>query len=42
MKKVLISACLIGDKVRYDGKDNLSPYIEQLMQLFELIPFCPE
>ncbi len=42
MKKVLISACLIGDKVRYDGRDNAIDYIEQLMKHFELIPFCPE
>lgn len=42
MKKALISACLIGDKVRYDGKDSLIPYIDELMEHFELIPFCPE
>lgn len=42
MKKVLISACLIGDKVRYDGRDNTIEHIEQLMKHFELIPFCPE
>ncbi|MFA5481279.1 MAG: DUF523 domain-containing protein [Bacilli bacterium] len=42
MKKILISACLAGDKVRYDGKDNLSPFLAQLMEHFELIPFCPE
>lgn len=42
MKKVLISACLVGDRVRYDGKHSLSPYIEQLMKHYELVPFCPE
>ena len=42
MKKALISACLVGDRVRYDGKDNLIPYIEDLMKHYELIPFCPE
>ena len=42
MKKVLISACLIGDKVRYDGGDCLNPHIEELMAHFELVPFCPE
>lgn len=42
MKKALISACLIGDKVRYDGKDNLIADIEALMEYYELIPFCPE
>ncbi|MDY0100484.1 MAG: DUF523 domain-containing protein [Bacilli bacterium] len=42
MKKILISACLVGDKVRYDGGHNLSPYINELMNYFELVPFCPE
>jgi len=42
MKKALISACLIGDKVRYDGKDNKIPYIDELLVHYELVPFCPE
>lgn len=42
MKKILISACLVGDKVRYDGGHNLSPYIDELMEYFDLVPFCPE
>jgi len=42
MKKVLISACLVGDKVRYDGGDNLAADIADLIQHCELIPFCPE
>ncbi|MFA5421248.1 MAG: DUF523 domain-containing protein [Bacilli bacterium] len=42
MKKVLISACLIGDRVRYDAKDNLNPNIDRLLAHFELVPFCPE
>lgn len=42
MKKALISACLIGDKVRYDGKDNLVEEIAALLEHYELIPFCPE
>lgn len=42
MEKILISACLVGDKTRYDGKGKRSPYIEELLEHFELIPFCPE
>lgn len=42
MKKILISACLIGDKCRYDGKGNYNPLIEQLLEKYELIPFCSE
>lgn len=41
-EKILISACLIGDKVKYDGKTNLSPYIQELLEKYELIPFCVE
>ncbi|WP_108651645.1 DUF523 domain-containing protein [Dongshaea marina] len=44
MEKILISACLMGDKVRYDGGDKqLShPLIKQLRQQQRLIPCCPE
>ena len=41
--KVGISQCLLGDAVRYDGtsKPN-SIVLEQLNELFEFIPVCPE
>lgn len=42
MEKILISACLIGDKVRYDGKSNYNPKIQDLLEKYELVPFCPE
>ncbi|MCR5184556.1 MAG: DUF523 domain-containing protein [Bacilli bacterium] len=42
MEKILISACLVGDKTRYDGKHNLNPSISQLLEKYELVPFCPE
>lgn len=42
MQKVLISACLIGDKVRYDGKGNYIPVIKELLEYVELVPFCAE
>lgn len=42
MEKILISACLIGDKVKYDGKTNYTPLINDLLEKFELVPFCPE
>ncbi len=38
--KILISSCLIGKKVRYDGKDNLIDLTP--LEDFELIPICPE
>ncbi|MDD5885801.1 MAG: DUF523 domain-containing protein [Erysipelotrichaceae bacterium] len=42
MEKILISACLVGDKTRYDGGDNYAPFVEKLREKYELIPFCPE
>lgn len=42
MKKILISACLVGDKTRYDGKGCYEPLVKDLMDKYELVPFCPE
>lgn len=42
MEKILISACLIGDKTRYDGRSNYHPLIKELLEKYELIPFCSE
>ena len=42
MEKILISACLVGDNVKYDGGNNKSPLIDKLLEKYELIPFCPE
>jgi len=44
MKKVAISACLLGNKCRYDGSENYDPkLIGKLESLgYELVPFCPE
>lgn len=42
MEKVLISACLVGDNVKYDGGNNKTPLLDELLKEFELVPFCPE
>ena len=42
MEKILISACLVGDKTRYDGHGNYTPKIKDLLEKYELVPFCPE
>ncbi|WP_434630525.1 DUF523 domain-containing protein [Chromobacterium sp. CV08] len=46
MKKptLLVSACLLGQPVRYDGRSKpvSGPDWEALGQRFELIPACPE
>jgi len=40
-EKLLISACLLGEDVKYNGKNN---FIDTtlLEKEYELIPFCPE
>lgn len=44
MRKILISACLLGEKVRYDGRDNLlnHPMIKRWQAEGRLVPVCPE
>ena len=42
MKKVAISACLLGKKCRYDGSDNRDPKLLGKLEGMELISFCPE
>ena len=42
MEKILISACLVGDKCKYDGHSNYTPLIKDLLEKYELVPFCPE
>lgn len=42
MEKILISACLLGDKTKYNGGDNYFPFVEELKKKYILIPFCPE
>jgi len=43
MKKVIaISACLLGEKCRYDASDNKNEALLRLLEGAEVIPFCPE
>lgn len=42
MKKVAISACLLGQKCRYDATDNKDSVLLEKLKDVELIPFCPE
>jgi uncharacterized protein YbbK (DUF523 family) len=44
MKRILVSACLMGEAVRYDGKAKpLShPQLEQWQREGRLLAFCPE
>ena len=42
MKKILVSACLLGLDCRYDGKNCYIGKIEELKKHAVLIPVCPE
>lgn len=42
METVLISACLLGVRCRYDRASKPLPAIEALRQQYHLIPVCPE
>ena len=38
-----VSACLLGEQVRYDGGDKRDPSLRELLARdFELFPVCPE
>ena len=40
-EKILISSCLVGDNVKYNGGNNQID-IQELEKEYNLIPFCPE
>lgn len=42
METILVSACLLGDNVKYNGKNNYDERIEKLKELFDIVPICPE
>ena len=42
MKKVAVSACLLGEKCRYDGTDNKNEDLLSKLEGMDIIPFCPE
>lgn len=42
MKNVLISACLYGEKCRYDGGNNLISKLDEIKKICTLFPVCPE
>jgi uncharacterized protein YbbK (DUF523 family) len=39
---VLVSACLLGVRCRYDGRHNLCPDLTTILASVHIIPFCPE
>ncbi len=41
-EKILISACLVGLNCKYDGGNNETPKLMELMKEYDFIPVCPE
>ena len=41
-EKILVSACLLGDRCRYDGTGFLIEKMGDVAKLFDIIPLCPE
>ena len=42
MRKILVSACLLGLSCRYDGKSKPVDEVIALKEKYSLIPVCPE
>lgn len=42
MEKILVSACLLGCKCRYDAQSKEDEKVISLMDSAFLIPICPE
>ena len=40
--RILVSACLLGVRCRYDGESKACPAVLDLAKEHELIPICPE
>lgn len=40
--KIIVSACLVGEKCRYDGKSKANSEIIMLAEENKAIPVCPE
>ncbi len=40
--KLLISSCLLGENVKYNGGNNLLSTLDKLQEKFELFTICPE
>lgn len=41
-KKAIVSACLLGERCRYDGKTKYHDSLIEFLKDYEVIPFCPE
>lgn len=41
-KSILVSACLVGDNCKYNGKNNYNEVVESLVKDKQIIKICPE
>ena len=42
MKKVAVSACLLGNECRYDATGRYDKELLELLKDYEIVAFCPE
>lgn len=42
MKKIIVSACLLGENCKYNGGNNYDPKVVEFCRGREVIPVCPE
>ena len=40
--KIMVSACLLGDNVKYNGNSNLNSELVSFLKDYEIIKVCPE
>jgi uncharacterized protein YbbK (DUF523 family) len=40
--KVLVSACILGENCKYNGKNNYHSKVAEFLRDKEVIPICPE
>jgi len=40
--KIMVSACLLGDNVKYNGKNNYQEDLVKFLKNHEIIKICPE
>ncbi|ADN09947.1 DUF523 domain-containing protein [Sulfurimonas autotrophica] len=41
-KRVIVSACILGEYCRYDGKTKEIHSVKEALKEYDIIPFCPE
>ena len=42
LMKIAVSACLLGEKCRYDGTDRFNEELYELLKGHTVVPVCPE